>query len=303
MKRGIGLMGESQPGAVTEAIACFDRALALRRQLPVDHVPLFGYGLAACLLNRADALMLLRDANQVVAALHAYDEAIVVLRTLPLDDDLRYRRRLAIAHQNLGLTLQTQRGTSSEDAIDAFTNALTILDHEQAIRIDDRQYLQAAVWMNLANARAAATTVGAETQARDAALHAISLVSVLEVDDADAAEVGLKARHVLCQTIANRLSRPAVDDDAVQADVHAATDAVDDGLGLVRQWEHKGVSRFRRIAYDLFRFGARVYGHYQPQFLQEFIRDNIDPARSSPAYVNSAEIQSAVQEALSFTSR
>ena len=33
----------------------------------------------------------------------------------------------------------------------------------------------------------------------------------------------------------------------------------DDGLVLARRWEQKGVARFRGIAYDLFRFGARVY--------------------------------------------
>ena len=28
---------------------------------------------------------------------------------------------------------------------------------------------------------------------------------------------------------------------------------------------------------DLFRFGARVYARYQPQFLNEFVLDNLDP--------------------------
>jgi hypothetical protein len=80
-------------------------------------------------------------------------------------------------------------------------------------------------------------------------------------------------------------------------DVHEATDLADDGLALVRQWERAGVTRFRGVAYDLFRFGARVYKLYQPQFLNEFIFENLDPGRSSQEYVDSAEVRSAAFEA------
>ena len=81
-------------------------------------------------------------------------------------------------------------------------------------------------------------------------------------------------------------------------DVHEATDIADEGLDLVRQWEKKGVARFRAIAYDLFRFGTVVYATYQPQFLNEFVREHLDPSRSSAEYVGSAEMRAAVQEAL-----
>ena len=80
-------------------------------------------------------------------------------------------------------------------------------------------------------------------------------------------------------------------------DVHEATDAVDDGLALVRSWEQRGGVWFRGLAFDLFRFGARVYAHYQPQFLEEFIEDNLNPALSSPSYVESTEMVMAAQEA------
>jgi hypothetical protein len=80
-------------------------------------------------------------------------------------------------------------------------------------------------------------------------------------------------------------------------DVHEATDVADEALELARHWERQGVSRFRPIAYDLFRFGARLYAVYQPQFLDEFVADNLDPARSSADYVESAEMQAAAHEA------
>ena len=181
----------------------------------------------------------------------------------------------------------------------SFSDAIAVLDHDQSALIPDRRYLLAAVWMNLANARASETAVESGTLARDAARRAMALVADLEGDDADAAEVGLRARHVLCRTLSTSLS--AVNpQQTMPDDVHEATDIVDDGLTLVRQWEQRGVARFRTVAYDLFRFGARVYGRYQPQFLNEFVFDNIDPGQSSPDYVESGEMRFAAMEALVF---
>ena len=283
-------------------MGCFDQALELRRGLPIDAVPILRYGLAACWLNRADALVRLGNATQITEALRSFDEGIRLLHGLPLGADARFPRRLAMAYQNRGLALQVQGGRAGE-AIAAFTEAIAILDHHQAALIADRQYLLAVVWMNLANARAAEANADSESLARDAALRAIALVADVEVDDADAAEVGLKARHVLCQTIAVRLPEMTAGNETMPDDVHEATDVADDGLGLVRRWEHKGVDRFRGIAYDLFRFGARVYARYQPQFLHEFVLDNMDPGQSSPAYANCPEMRSAAQEALELAKR
>jgi hypothetical protein len=282
---------------VAEALVCFERALELRSRLPVDTVPLFRYGLAACWLNKADAIIRQGDAAQITAALRAYDEGIALLLGLSLGDDARFPRRLAIALQNRGLALQACGPPGTAEAIVAFRDAIAVLDHDQSAPIPDRQYLLAAMWTNLANAWASETGAESATRARDAALRAMALAADLEADDADAAEVGLRARHVLCRALSTSLS--AVNpQQTMPDDVHEATDIVDDGLTLVRQWEQKGVARFRPVAYDLFRFGARVYGRYQPQFLNEFVFDNIDPDQSSPDYVESAEMRSAAMEAL-----
>ena len=80
------------------------------------------------------------------------------------------------------------------------------------------------------------------------------------------------------------------------ADVHDATDLADEGLGLVRAWERRGVDRFRNLAADLFRFGARVYAYYQPHFLLEFFNEQLDPRQSTQSYVQSREMQDAARE-------
>lgn len=303
MKQGIRLMADPEPEAVGKAIRCFDDALELRLRLPVGTVPLFGYGLAACWLNRADALVRLADPARMADALHSYDQGIAVLRKLPLCEDPRFPRRLAVAHQNRALALQIQAQAGSPAAIAGFTEAIAVLDQDYSRSIADRAYLQAVVWMNLANARLSETTAESWSCARDAAVSAMSLVAGSEEADADAAEVGLKARHVLCHTIAQRLSLIAAGEDTPAEEVHQATDIADEGLALARRWEQKGVIRFRPLAYDLFRFGARVYARYQPQFLDEFIADNLDPARSSTEYVESPEMRSAAEEARALVER
>src|SRR4029450_5789439 len=185
------------------------------------------------------------------------DEGIAVVRDLPMSDDPRFPRRLAMAHQNRGLALHAQG--ESTDAVTAFGEAVGVLERDGAARIPDRQYLLAAIWLNIANVQASLETSQSSAEARVAALRALALVAELETHDADAAEAGLKARHVLCRTVADHLAQSDGTHEAMPDAVHEATDAVDEGLGLVRRWEQKGVARFRALAYDLFRFGARVY--------------------------------------------
>ena len=273
MKRGIRLMSEESRDAVIEALACFDRALELRSCLPIERDPILKYGLSACWLNRADALVRLDSPNELKTALQAYDAGIKLLRGLSLREDPRFPRRLAIALQNRGLALQALNDPPSNQVVTAFTNAIEVLDDETAEFITDRSRLLSTVWANLAMARVSAPDEESQTSAREAALRAIALVAGLEEEDADLAEVGLKARRVLCQILAAKLSL-APPTNGMPDDVHDATDLADDGLALIRRWEQRGVLRFESLENDLFRFGALVYERYQPQFLNEYLRDH-----------------------------
>jgi tetratricopeptide (TPR) repeat protein len=327
MKEGIRLRDEAQ--APAEALDCFDRALELRRRLPIGEVPVLRYDLAACWLNRAEALVRLRlDDHRFVEALKAYDEALALLRTVPLDEDPRFARRLAIAWQNRGrlLTSRAQEGRETRDtrhtretreAIASFMEAITVLERHGAL-VSDRQRLLAAIWMNTAIAwmtdaheHAPDRKHGHEhghghaheheistSQAADAARLAIAIVAASEQDDADAAEVGLQARHVLCLALAVSTRAGAVEPatDIAADDIHEATDLADDGLALVEHWERRGITRFRALASDLFRFGAHVYAIHQPRFLREFLQEHLDPARSSRDYVESDEMRGAAQD-------
>jgi hypothetical protein len=287
MKEGIHL---AQSGNDVEAILYFDCALELRRQLPTD-VPIHAYGLAACWLNRAEALTRLGPDHHALA-LFAYDEALALLRPLSLGDDARFSKRLAIALQNRALVLTAQDPPATTPAIAALVDALAVLGQADAMDVLERDYLLAVVWMNLANIQASEATIVSDVAAREAARQALVFVQAREHEDAEAAEAGLKARHVLCQIVARRLAGS----EAVMADVHDATDLADEGLDLVREWERRGVGRFRNLASDLFRFGARVYAYYQPHFLHEFLSEQLDPLQSKHSYVQSREMQDAARE-------
>ncbi len=269
MQEGIRLMQSDNDAKA--ALLHFDRALELRRRLPTE-VPGHAYGLAACWLNRAEALTSLGPAHHA-PALDAYDAALALLRRLPLGADARFSRRLAIAHQNRGLLLAARSRPETVDAIAALVDAIAVLDRAEAMDAPERDYLLAVVWMNRANIQASEDTIVSDLAAVEAARRALALVKAYEREDAAAAEAGLKARHVLCRIAARRLSAQA---ERVMAEVHDATDLADEGLSLVREWERRGLDRFRNLASDLFRFGARVYAHYQPHFLDEFVSEQLD---------------------------
>jgi tetratricopeptide (TPR) repeat protein len=291
MEEGIRLMQSDNDADA--ALLYFDRALDLRRRLPME-VPMHTYGLAACWLNRAEALTRLGPGHHALA-LRAYDEALALLRPLPLGDDVRFSKRLAIAHQNRALVLAGQNPPATADAIAALADAIAVLDCVEAMDAPERDYLLGVVWMNLANIQASQATIVSDLAAREAAWRALALVKAHEHEDAAAAEAGIKARHVLCHIAARRLAVQA-GGETVMADVHDATDLADEVLGLVREWERRGVDRFRNLATDLFRFGARVYAYYQPHFLHEFLSEQLDPRQSADSYVQSREMQDAARE-------
>lgn len=299
MKRGIALLEDGSRKALEEAIECFDRAIDIRRGLPLDERPEFNFGVAAGLLNRADALTRLGGDDRLDEAVATFDEALRHLSLLTLDQDPRVRRRVAIAWQNRGLALSAYREPRDAEARRSFQEAIAILDDERASAIADRAEVRAVVGTNLAAAWLTAEDADANRRAIDEAHRALGLLGPgWEKTDRAAAEVALKARHVICQAIARELGNPDLSPDERSELVNAATDAVDEGLVIARHWEQQGIDTFRPLAFDLVRFGMRVYRLYQPHFLDEFVLENLDPDQSSGAYVGSPEMRAARLEAL-----
>lgn len=297
MKRGMALVAERTPTSLREALTCFDQAIALRGQMPLDTMPAYNYGLAAGWLNRAEALTALDDPESRHLAVDAYDTALTLIALLPLSD-ARVRRRSIIAHQNRGLALLVVG--RPDDAIASLQMATRLADDTSIDWPVEVTGLRAAVWSNLGKALLESQRPDAAEAARLAARRAVDAVDASRAaTDVDAAMPALIGRHVWCQAIARLMTeRPAAGDAWRRPLVHEATDAVDEGLALARAWEQQGVDRFRPVATDLVRFGIRIYRQYQPQFFDEFVAENFDPTESSPAWLGSVDMRAAALESL-----
>ena len=280
MKRGIALLEENSRSSLNIAVRCFNKAIELRGGLPLGSSPWFRYGLAAGWMNRGDALTRLGSREDLTKALRSYDEALNQLRQIPLEESFLFRKRLAIAWLNRGHTLLS--GLDLAESVRSFDQAIAVLKHEGASRIPEQGFLLGCAWMNRGNALlrfAPPDFLAAGTAAREA----MNLLAEAQRTELAAAEAGLKARHVLCRAVVG-LSRKQCDAGQEAGEwVGEATDAVDGGLELIRHWELRGVTSFRALAGEFFRFGARAYQIYQPHFLAEFILENLDPEQSPGA--------------------
>ncbi len=281
MKRGIALLNMGAPEALAEAIRCFDQAIELRKKLPLAENAAFRYGLAACWLNRGDALARIGGEENLDPALASHAEAIALLETLPLETDPLYVKRLAIAWLNRGIALEFKKTAPAlAEAIQSYHKTIALLENPKYAGDGSLDFILAGAWLNAGNATLQASGETAAPETCAAAEKALSLVAKTESREPESAEIGFKARNVLCRaTIA--LLMATENADARMDLIGKITDTVEDGLRLAQQWEKGRVAHFRPIATQLFHVGALVYEKEQPQFLSEFLIDHLDPDRAT----------------------
>jgi hypothetical protein len=297
MKRGIALLNENTAASLTGSVPCFDRAIELRRSLPLRETPWYRYLLAAGWMNRGDALTRLGTTENLADAVLSYDEALALLQTLDPASDPRFRKRLALAWMNRGVTLQLQGKVSSVgDALRSFDEAIALFRDPAAVDDTETRSILACGLTNRANALLLIQPP-APVPARASVEEALALISGSEEQEFSAAETALKARHILCRATALQLADHDV--TAASEDLLAAvTDAVDDAMKLARSWEARGERRLRELAEELFRFGARAYGIHQPHFLAEFLLENLDPRETAGAFPPDQKLHSLASETI-----
>jgi tetratricopeptide (TPR) repeat protein len=279
MRRGIALLNSRAVADLREAVASFDHAIALRQRLPPNLSPWIRYNLSGGWINRGDALTRLGSIPELEEAERSYKQGLELVEDVPLGLDASVPRRIAIAWLNRGLCLQRQlTDRTRAEALDCFDRCRQLLESAAAAGISDRACLLAAAWTNRGNTLLDAPVCMAY-EARAAAVRAIA--SLLQDRSAPGddpqpdsrLEVALKARHVLCRAIARLICKqnrePSVADLVAEA-----TDAVESGLKL--RADASDCAHLSQLKNDLFRFGARVYRSYQPQFLSEFLLEFLE---------------------------
>jgi tetratricopeptide (TPR) repeat protein len=274
--RGMALLDTRDTAALVEALACFDRAIALRQNLPLDLQPWFRWGLTAGWMNRAEALHRLgRDEE----ALASYGAALQHLARVPRDLDEAVRWRVALAHMNRALVLRALGSERLDEALATVANAVDCLSHPPPVNARERGTLglalmnQARMWLDQSPPQL--------REAQAASWRGRELLRELEYADETAAEAAMHARHAYCLATAILLESPPV--AAPEADVWIvhASDAVEEGLQLYHRWHSCLDARLRPLAVELYRFGCRIYLAYQPQFLAEFVLDIMNKVRDS----------------------
>jgi hypothetical protein len=284
MKRGIASLQAGTPEALREAVRCFEIAIEMRRKLPLENLAC-RYKLAASLINRGDALTRLGAVENSDDAIHSHTEAVALLQAIPPDDGGLYLKRLAIAWINRGLALELKGDQAAlEEAVSSCRKAIDLLEGSPLAIGGEFVLIKAGVRVNYGNAllRSSGDAIGVgATEACEVAAQALALIAGIESSEPAAAEIGFKARHVLCQSLV-ALQMIAPPEEASRMDfIGRLTDTVEDGLRLAREWEKGGVTAFRGLATRLFHVGVLVYETGQPHFLAEFLLDYLDPERAT----------------------
>ena len=88
--------------------------------------------------------------------------------------------------------------------------------------------------------------------------------------------MSLRARHAQVMALGARLAAAEQEREPTADLASEATDAVEGGLTVAREFERRGVTQLRPLALRLFRLGAQLYCAYQPHFLGEFLLESLD---------------------------
>ncbi|MDB6093040.1 MAG: hypothetical protein JWM32_602 [Verrucomicrobia bacterium] len=292
LRHGHGLEAEGTPGALAAAIRAYDTVIALLRSQPLEDRDDLRRELGGAWMNRGNALQKQATPTAVAGAILAYDEAIALLRDLPIAIHAPHRNCLGSAWMNRGHALLQLGGAENlEAAIASHQAAVATLRDLPLAETPAYRLNLAGAQINLAHALLLTNQHAAVIRAGALAREAFNLVGDRERTAAEFADLGLKARRAFCESIGQLLSASRTPRSTVDLLADEASNAVDSGMDLARLWENRGVPHFRALAARLFRFGAELYQHHQPQFLAEFVLENLDEAAAPPAWTIDPEFR------------
>jgi hypothetical protein len=262
LRRGRALEQAGSPAALDEAVRSHDRAIKLLLTAGAhdDADPSLRAELAVAWMNRGNALQRRASRVSLSAAVSAYDRALALFDECPPSDAVLNRRGAAWLNRTCALA-QFDGPQALLDALDSADRAIAILG---ALPLDadvNHRINLAGAWLNRADLLLRA--IGSPDRNRHddalaAARASLETVAPLERENIAAAALALRARRVWLA---------ALD----ETHVSLASDLVDDGLALARDWIARGATALRSLARELFRAGSFLYAERQPQFLTEFL--------------------------------
>jgi uncharacterized protein YjgD (DUF1641 family) len=300
LRCGQNLESKGDPSTLKDAVRCYDHAIAiLQAKHPLDSRTI--RELAVAWMNRGNALQKIPATPQIAQSVEAYDQAIVLFTLLDHRGDEALTNSIGSAWLNRGHALQQfkdiEHTQKASESLEIAINLLNALPYNEVL---DYRLNLAGAQVNLAHLLLDTSADDHCLRAHAAATTALNLTAKYELERTGFADLGLKARRIVCEVTGQWLVE--TDDADRRKDLVAKTsDIVDTGLTLARRWEAIGVSQFRPLALRLFRFGTAYYRRYQPHFLADFILENIDATPTSDAFVAEPEFSAIAIEALQVT--
>jgi hypothetical protein len=245
-------------------------------------------------MNRGNALQKTASTPPLRDAVRSYDEAIAILQILPLDVEPAIRNHLGAAWMNRGHALMMR---AEPAAVDSFEQAIVQL---QMLPLNADPFYRlnlAGAWTNLAHALLAPASQDARERSRIAARNALEVLACVEHTHEDFAAMGLRARRAQVMALGDLLAAAEEKREPIADLASEATDAIEGGLAIARDFEGRGVTQLRPLAMRLFRLGAHLYGAHQPQFLGEFLLEILD----TPTLAADADFRRIANDALAST--
>jgi hypothetical protein len=237
--------------------------------------------LAVAWMNRGHEFMRQGDSASLEASLDAYAQAVALLRPLvtpgrPVDSACA--NSLGAALMNRGQLLHRLHGIEqAAPALAAFDEAVETL---AIIPVTANPWPRRNLAGTLLNRANLLLDLARLADAAVAARAALALSMAHERADVVDADLALKARRALCDAAGRLIVTPGADQESLARE---ASDLVDDAMALMRLWAGRGETAFAALAPRFFRYGAQLYRLHQPQFLAEFIRENLALAPESRA--------------------
>jgi tetratricopeptide (TPR) repeat protein len=286
INRGLCRFSGGDPEKLPGALEDFDRAVELRRSLPLEEDEQFRWAYAAALMHRGDALQRAGDRDEEARA--AYDEAISHLRQLPYQENPAALQRLALACANRGLV-----AADHDEARRCFDECIALLPSPQ----NPPQLLTLCNAL-LNRGRHALQVAGDTEQTAADARRVLELVVPHERNHPSPAELSLQARHLLAHALLAWLDESRKGPGLAEDWMSDTTDTVEEALALERFWEQQGLDGLRPLACELFQIGLHVYRVCQPHFFADFLVESMDPEMSPGAPFADPNFQAAAARAL-----
>ncbi|MBK1815946.1 hypothetical protein JIN84_09970 [Luteolibacter yonseiensis] len=255
MLEGIARMRD---GDFQSALRHFEDAANLRESQPWQEDPQAAWLLAAAYINRSDVLRALDRRDE---AIHSLDRAIHAMRHVPLDQNPDCPERLILAWINRATTCG-ESGRPAE-ALTGFSKAEELLERWGTSATPERRLLAS---MSHANRARVLLDLGRSVGGWSSAGIAVDFLKGLD-PTGPVAEASIKARGILCHSLAMLLDEPG-GIELAQDWIATATNSAEEALALIRSSGY----RAPWLA-DFVRYGAKIYRTCQPHFLGEFIRE------------------------------